>query len=292
VTAPADFCALILTHGRPDRVITLNALNMAGSTVPWFLVVDDEDPTLGAYLDKYGPDRVRVFSKEEIAATFDEGDNFRDRRCIVYARNASFGIAERLGYRWFVQLDDDYTTFRYRFDADRRWKSWAPIQNMDAVWSALLEFYKNCPAFATIAIGQGGDYLGGAASSTTKTIRTFRKAMNSFICDTHRPFQFPGRLNEDVNAYTELQRAGLVFLTILQVWLDQLATQTNAGGMTDVYLESGTYVKSFYSVMRCPSAVSIQPIRERNLRIHHGVHWNAAAPKILNPTHRKPRVDA
>lgn len=37
----------------------------------------------------------------------------------------------------------------------------------------------------------------------------------------------------------------------------QMQTQKNAGGMTETYLESGTYLKSFYSVMYAPSCVKL-----------------------------------
>lgn len=39
--------------------------------------------------------------------------------------------------------------------------------------------------------------------------------------------------------------------------LHQMQTQKNAGGMTETYLESGTYLKSFYSVMYAPSCVKL-----------------------------------
>ena len=49
-----------------------------------------------------------MFDKLEISKKFDEFDNFDDRRAIVYARNASFEIAKKLGLKYFLQLDDDY----------------------------------------------------------------------------------------------------------------------------------------------------------------------------------------
>src|SRR5699024_11616996 len=64
-------------------------------------------------------DLVLVFSKSEIARTFDEGDNFGDRRAIVYARNACFELARQIGATHFIELDDDYTYFKFRFE-DRK----------------------------------------------------------------------------------------------------------------------------------------------------------------------------
>lgn len=279
-----DFCALILTHGRPDRVYTHQTLKKAGYTGKIFIVIDNEDKHADKYKEIYG-DSVVIFDKQAIAKTFDEGDNFNDRRAIIYARNASFSIAKQLGYRYFIQLDDDYTEFAYRFNDNFEYE-FASIRSLDDIFFHLLEFYKATP-FASIAIAQGGDYLGGSESSLADRIKTKRKAMNSFICDTERPFKFIGRINEDVNTYTASQRAGLLFLTTNQVSLNQKQTQSNNGGMTDLYLDSGTFVKSFYSIMYAPSCVKIKDMGHTNTRLHHQVTWNAAAPKIINQRYKK-----
>ena len=47
----------------------------------------------------FGKDRVIVFNKKEQADQIDEGNNFDDRRATVHARNASFGIAEKLNLK-------------------------------------------------------------------------------------------------------------------------------------------------------------------------------------------------
>ena len=82
-----DFCIFILTHGRADRVHTLTTLKRCGYTGKVYLVIDDEDATAPDYYARYG-EQVLMFSKEAISKTFDEGDNFNDRRTITYARNA------------------------------------------------------------------------------------------------------------------------------------------------------------------------------------------------------------
>lgn len=76
-----DFCAFILTHGRPDKVLTYRTLRRAGYTGKIFIVVDDEDKTRHQYMAEFG-EQVLVFSKADIASRFDEADNFCDRRSI------------------------------------------------------------------------------------------------------------------------------------------------------------------------------------------------------------------
>ena len=281
-----DFCIFILTHGRPDRVLTYDTLIRAGYTGPIFIVIDDEDKTADRYREKFG-DKVIQFSKADVAKTFDEGDNFNDRRAIIYARNACFDIAERLGFTYFMQCDDDYTNFEFTVDSALSW-AYIPINGtLDGVLLALVDFFDESGA-RTVAVAQGGDFIGGAGNVAKMGMR--RKAMNSFICSTKRRFQFFGRINEDVNTYCTDGRRGGLFLTVMQCKLVQMQTQQNAGGMTDLYLDSGTYVKTFYSVMYCPSGVKVAEMgdhRSPHYRIHHAPNWHRIAPKILRESHRK-----
>jgi hypothetical protein len=158
----------------------------------------------------------------------------------------------------------------------------------------MLEYYKAIPALS-IAMAQTGDFAGGAqcvGKAAHIWTRPSRKCMNSFICSTERPFQFFGRINEDVNTYVCTGGRGGLFLTTGAVALQQHQTQTNAGGMTDLYLDHGTYVKSFYSVIYSPSAAKIAVLRSTHPRIHHLIRWRNAVPRILSEAHRKARDTA
>lgn len=287
-----DFCVFILTHGRPDRIFTLKALESHGYTGKVFLVVDDEDKTRDDYIRRYG-DRVLTFSKKEEAAATDDGDNFPGMRGVIYARNASFDLARKVGCRYFVQLDDDYSGFYYRFDGSGFYGNWK-LEPLDWLFSAFVNYLAATP-FASIALSQGGDHIGGGESKRVNG--TKRKAMNSFFCDVDRPFKFLGRINEDTTTYVCEQRRGLLFLTVMAAQLNQKATQTNTSGMTDLYLDYGTYVKSFYSVMYAPSAVKITAMGDNRIegrghkRLHHLVDYNAAAPCIIRERHRKASLD-
>lgn len=277
-----DFCAFILTHGRPNNVITYETIRNAGYTGKIYIVVDDEDLTREEYVARFGAD-VLTFSKSEIAKTFDEGDNFTDRRAIVYARNACFELARKLGYTYFIELDDDYTTLYYKIGARGQYINRYNVRkNLDAIFDILLDYYKSIPALS-IAIAQGGDFLGGEHGNGCSN----RKCMNTFICSTERPFSFFGRLNEDVNVYTNLARRGGLFITVTCLAIDQKRSQSNAGGMTDLYLDSGTYVKSFYSVMFSPSCVKIADMLSHHRRLHHKVKWAHTAPVIVDEKYRK-----
>lgn len=287
-----DFCAFILTHGRPDNVKTWDTLHKSGFTYPVYIVIDDEDAKADQYRERFG-DRVIQFCKAAVAKTFDEMDNFDDRRAIVYARNVCYSLAVELGYRFYVELDDDYTGFEYRTDSALNAKYRAVTSTLDGVFEALVAYLESSDRIATIALSQGGDHIGGAPNVQPLGMR--RKCMNSFVADTRRPLQFVGRINEDVNTYTTHGRRGELFFTVMQAKLVQVQTQASGGGMTDLYLDSGTYVKSFYSVIGCPSGVTVGVMgdpRGGSFRLHHDINWNRVAPKVLRQTHRRRHVEA
>jgi hypothetical protein len=63
--------------------------------------------------------------------------------------------------------------------------------------------------------------------------------------------------------------------------LYQAPTQKQQGGLTEMYLKYGTYVKSFYSVICAPSCMSVKMMGSTNPRLHHSTDWDKCVPKIL-----------
>lgn len=277
------FCVFILSHGRPDNVKTVKTLKKQGYTGDWYIVIDDEDECGQEYVLNFGKDHVVVFSKSEIAKEFDQADHSEDRRTIVYARNACFDLAKKIGYRYFVELDDDYTSFEYRY-IDEGKLCVHKAKNIDAVFSYFVEFLRKTNA-DTVAMAQGGDLIGGVSNANYHK-GLLRKAMNSFFCDAERPFKFIGRINEDVNTYVALGCVGKLFLTYSKFALVQTATQKSAGGMSGVYRDNGTFLKSFYTVMMAPSCVDIREMGDKHKRLHHNINWNNAVPKIIREAHK------
>lgn len=278
-----DFVAMILSHGRPNKVYTYKTLKDYGYTGDVMIIIDNEDKTVDEYKKNF--ENVVVFNKQKIANETDQGDNLNDLRTTTHARNAMFKIAKYYGYKYFIQLDDDYTSFRWRFINKYITKGY--VKNLDNLFNYLLNFYKNTNV-KSIALAQGGDFIGGEGCGMISSYeRMSRKCMNSFICSVDRPFQFISRLNEDVNTYLSLGARGDLFLTLPYVGLEQKQTQATSGGMTETYLDNGTYQKSFFSVMYCPSFVKISLMGFKNQRLHHNVNWNTAVPKIISEKHKK-----
>lgn len=284
-----DFAIFILTHGRPDRQPTVTSLRRAGYTGKLFYVIDDEDETGNEYRARYGSDNVLEFSKAAIAPSVDIGDNTPGHSGVVYARNAAYDLAATLNLTYFGVFDDDYTTFKYRMYDHKNGSPYKDynsygIHSMDQVLESLINFLDTTPV-ATVAMQQGGDAIGGPKGAMAK-VWLKRKAMNSFICATDRRITYMGRINEDVNAYVLLGSTGTLFYTYTPLQLEQLPTQSNPQGLTDLYLDAGTYVKSFYTLLYRPASVTIQMMGTVEPRLHHRVNWNQTVPKLVSESLR------
>lgn len=274
-----DFAVFILSHGRADNIKTIPTLERCGYTGKYYIIIDNEDKTADRYYELYG-DKVIMFDKLKKSKEFDTCDlEARDRRAIVYARNASFDIAEQLGLTYFLELDDDYTEFRMRYEKDGVLSSLYVLQ-MDPIIDEMLDFLDTSGAL-TVAFSQTGDFIGGMGSKVYRE-RLTRKAMNSFFCRVDRKFDFIGRINEDVNTYCTNAHRGNLLFTVADISLNQQDTQQNAGGMSELYIDGGTYLKSFFTVMVCPSSVKISEMGVGHKRLHHLVDWETCAPKIIS----------
>ena len=279
-----SFAIFILTHGRANNVKTYKTLRSQGYTGDIYILIDNKDKQGDEYKKLYG-DKVIVFDKDKYKPLVDSGDNIPKDNSVVYARNACFDEAERLGIEWFIQMDDDYTIFQFMFDKEKRFAH-QKIKNLDRVFSLVFDYFRSIPA-SSIAFGQTGDFMGGGNGQSAQTIRTKRKVMNVFFLGTSRRFSFVGKLNDDVNTYVSHGHKGILFFSALQLCILQTPTQSQTGGLSDIYAENGTYVKSFNSVMHVPSAVKVSVLGAVDPRIHHFIDYKRCVPMIIPERYRK-----
>lgn len=286
----SDFCVFILTHGRADNVLTVRTLKKGGYTGRMYLVVDNLDEQADRYRENFGSENVIAFNKRKWAERVDTMENRGKTNGVVFARNAVWEIARKVGVRYFCVLDDDYKQFCFRWRNGEK-LDWADMTDLDSVFDAMVEFLIASKS-DTVAMAQAGDFVGGIGS-TAASHPLLRKAMNVFFFRTDRPCRFIGMANEDVNMYVLANLRGRLIMTLTSVMIVQMVTQTNRGGLTDIYLQDGTYVKSFYSVMCAPSCVKISMLHggtkdaAQHWRIHHRVQWENCAPKIISAQWRK-----
>jgi hypothetical protein len=276
------FAVFILSHGRADNVVTYKALKKFGYTGKIYIIIDDSDKTADRYYKNFGNEVIQ-FNKQHYIDLVDCADNFDDHRAVVYARNACFDIAKDLQLDYFLELDDDYKDFQYRYEEDGKLKL-KYTNNLDSIFKACLKYLHS--GLDALALAQGGDFIGGVGCAIHLE-RTKRKLMNAMFFKTNNVIKFVGKINEDVNTYTYYGSIGRKFLTIADMMVYQARTQEQAGGLTDIYLNFGTYTKSFYTIMIMPSCVKISMMGDTHLRLHHSINWDNCVPKIISDIYKK-----
>lgn len=274
-----DFCVFIISHNRAGNVATYDALDRYNYTGDKYIVIDDEDD-IQDYTDEYSEETVIYLSNEGALPETDRGDNFEKHDTPLYTRNQLWDLADELGYEYFLVLDDDYTNIQYRFDNEFNYNP-STTRDFDAYVEPAIDYLEKA-AIDTLCMAQGGDFIGGSEAGLAQSVQTKRKAMNSFLCKTDRPFKFRGTMNDDVNTYVRAAQYGKLFLTSNVMSIEQGSTQQNEGGITDLYKAEGTYMKSFYTILYSPSCTSLRELSGRSAeRIHHSISWRNAVPKIV-----------
>ena len=282
-----SFGVIILSHGRAGRIDTLKTLKREGYTGDLWILCDDEDEELDEYKRLYG-DKVIVFNKQEAYERTDTMNCEGKKASVVYARNEAFRVARDLGLDVFLELDDDYTGFEHRWVEGEKLKA-KEARDLNKIFAVYVKFLVDTGADCVTTL-QGGYLIGGA--KRFQNVGVIRKGFNVFFFWADSPVEFKGATNEDmVMTLLEGQR-GRVILGPDQLSVKQRRTQKNPGGLTDIYLDEGTYVKSFYAVMAAPSCTKISELRDFQRgrvseREHHKVSWVHAVPQIINERWKK-----
>lgn len=273
-----DFAVFILSHGRADTISTYKALRDGGYTGRTYVVIDNEDDQEELYRQKFGDDIIQ-FDKRDYLEKTDLGDLDTDRRIGVFARNFIQDEAKRLGYKFHLQLDDDVHGFGYRFVQDGRLRC-VKCNHLDEVLEGMVQMMKDAP-ITSLSFGLSSYYLGGAENNNVQE-GMIRKTMTTFLMRADDLQYFHMRMNDDITTSLINGMRGKLYYTYMPVMVYVDPTQVQHGGMTDIYKKNGTYRKSFYSVMCCPSCVKVSAMGITEYRIHHEISWNNAVPKLLS----------
>lgn len=281
------FTVFILSHGRANNVPTVQTLRKAGYSGRIAIVLDDLDSQVDDYKENFLDVEIVVFSKAKYFGTFDQMDNFGIQPSPIYARNAMWDIARERGLDTFCVMDDDYTKIEHRINSLGDYEKPITTTQANETFKAYCEYLIESGQ-SVIAMAQGGDFIGGAESNKVKLgLEPLRKMMNVYFFHVDRPITFISTLNDDLTTSLKENQQGNPVLTSMLTSVVQRETQQSAGGLTGIYLDRGTYVKSFYSVIFAPSAVKVAAMGDTTMRIHHEVRWNNIAPKIIRESHKR-----
>lgn len=273
-----NFAVFILSHGRANNLYTMKTLKICGYTGKVYILLDNEDEQIEQYKKLYGEETVIIFDKEKALKKWNAMNNFYKKHIVLWARNECQEIARNMGLEYIFMLDDDYTSFQWRYFKDGKLKE-KNISNLDKICELYIDFMNKDKRIKSVCFAQGGDFIGGKENKQIKKVK--RKAMNAFFIDLKNPIEFIGEINEDCNTYVDGGNKGDIYFTIPNIMLTQVQTQKNANGLTTEYLEIGTYTKSFYTIILQPSSVKIRLMGGNHKRLHHKIEDRYTYPRIL-----------
>lgn len=297
--------AIFISAYRNTKIKTLQTLTRCGyidhSNI--YIIVGIDDPNLEEFKEKY-KDHCIIFDKEKDALPYIDTcinkENFT-YLSTVFTSTAQMKIAKELGYKYFMQLDDDSNNFMIRYVYKDKLINIKKTEEgvLDNFINKAIDILDSSPKVYGVSFLQAGDLMGGVESLPYVVGK--RKFMNTRIYDVEKQLKFIGLLNEDTTYYTQYGKLGYIFLTLDGLVLDQLDSQNKSSGtgLTSLYAKFGTYIKSFFSLIVNPSALKIMVMggggklnenankRIYNPRIHHFIEWENICPKILDEKWRK-----
>jgi len=277
------FAVFILSHGRAKTITTYDVMRKYGYTGDMYVVIDNEDEQENEYRKRFGKDIIQ-FDKREYVLKTDLGDLDDDRRIGVLARNFIQDKAQDMGYQYHLQLDDDIHDFVARVIINNKLVC-KKIYDLDTVFESILYYMDNTP-FTALSFGIPPYYSGGLNNGSWKK-QMIPKTMTTFIMRANDKRYFHMRMNDDITTSILGNIRGKMYYTFLPIMIDLDATQVQAGGMTEIYQDNGTYRKSFYTVMCAPSCTKISSMGVNDFRVHHEINWNNCTPKIINQKWKK-----
>ena len=86
-------------------------------------------------------------------------------------------------------------------------------------------------------------------------------------------------MNDDLINSIDNWNKGKPALSFKFLGMGMAATQSEKGGLTDIYQSEGTVRKTAYAVLIAPHAVKLLI---KFGRYHHRVNWDLICPKLLN----------
>lgn len=267
----------IISKGRP-QCKTARTLERIGFPGEWFIVCGTNDETRGEYVKRWG-ERVLTFDFYEQLKATDTMDPFgfegmASGACPV--RNATRAISWERGELRHWQLDDDYTGFQAFDPRTGRRPTIKDGAELFERMERIAEFGHEC------GLANVGFTPAGIAASRENVGNYSPRVFNAhnMPSDPDRFVPWVGRMNDDlINAINVYRTGRGPEFSFNFVSMNMPATQSEKGGLSELYREEGTVRKTAYAVMAAPGAVTLV---ERFGRYHHAVDWRLLVPKIVH----------
>lgn len=270
----------IISKGRPwcKTAQTLVKMDYPGE---WLIVCGNNDETLEQYRDNWG-EHVLVFDWYDEITRTDTLDNFGFDEMAsgaVPVRNATCDIARERGELRHWQLDDDYVGF-YHITPGTLKKHRMGGRELYDTLHEIAEFAH------VMGLSNAGISLGTVESMPDKK-KTFNHRVfnaHSLPTDPELFTRWRGRMNDDLINAIETYRNGGYEMQFKFANLTMSESQSEDGGLTDLYKAEGTVRKTAYPVLLAPNAVKL---KVKFGRYHHEVNWKRLVPMMVNSKYQR-----
>lgn len=271
-----NFAVFICTHGRPYNQTTLKVLRDCGYTGVVYLVSDNEDDTrflLDDYIDSNTT--TLVFNKSYAVSREDSGTDEPIRNTHLYAWNACEKFANACGCDYAIIVDDDLTSFRYRYEEDGHLKSQPITKNFDKLFEYYIHYMEDTNISA-LSVADARNYIGGKAKyGRNMNTMVFRKLKDTI--------EWKSEMYEEMVTSLLAQQTGKF---ILQPTFFQYETKSmgngSKGGMEEIYNKKSVYNRSAYVVMFHPSCVDFD-----NNNTGFRLRKDNAFPKLISSKYKQ-----
>lgn len=271
----------IISKGRPQcrTAETMERIRYPGE---WRIVCGNNDETLPQYKERWG-ERVIVFDWYDEITRTDPMDNFGfadvpSGACPV--RNVTSRISWERGENRHWQFDDDYISFSAW---SAKLKKNRPIKDGAALYEHMLKIAE----FGHKARLQNVGFVQDAMEAHPAVRYTIApRVFNAHNLPSDPALFVPwvGRMNDDIINAVNIWRRGGYEMSLRYLHVKFANTQSEAGGMTDLYQSDGTARKTAYGILAAPSAVKLV---YRFGRYHHNTSWVKLRPKLLEEKWRR-----
>lgn len=274
----------IISYHRADNLKTVKYFTKIGwNPKKLHVLIDDEADDFLEYeeaANNFGFN-LHVFSMKEARKRYDYVHRpSKTRRSTGQARNMVYDVAKDLGIDFFVVQDDDTQNFEIKKFGKYQRKAFE--EEVFGVFEGIKAFMQK-RQIGLFGLSQTGDFIGG---TNKKLLRN--KVMNTFFMSGKYIYRGSrGVLDEDTSMFTNIMNEGLFTGSLGDgLVLQQTASATAKGGLTDIYNECKLLNKSLVSVIQFPSAIYAEKQKKNGGRLHHHIKARYLYPKLIKGTKR------
>lgn len=252
------FAVFILSHKRADRVETFDTLKKSGYTGKIYIVVDDEDPQIDLYRQRFSDRKdveLLLFGKQPMIEIADTIYPEKKRSSALYARNFIESFAELSRIDIFAMMDDDITSFRFRWVENNSVKSQLVTLTMDDVFRYYGEYMLEAD-IATTSFPFSMFYISGT-SGLDKKITESRHTYQIHIRNTNFPVDWVSVINQDTITQLQTMQTGYIWWSIPFLVFDAEPMNSKSGGLKSVYDSIKDFDMAFLAVISNPSCCKV-----------------------------------